>query len=105
KGKADVGLTSVEGGTQLDYSVSATVSGRLAQVGSRLIDGVAKKMADQFFARFKSLLEPAVPAEGQADTGAAAAPGDSPATSGVNKWLLVAAVAAAVAAGLYFGLS
>jgi uncharacterized protein len=36
----------------LKYDVEATVGGKIAQLGSRLIDGVAKKMADQFFASF-----------------------------------------------------
>src|SRR3546814_9401264 len=39
-------------GTQLGYKAKAEVSGKLAQVGSRLIDGIAKKMAAEFFARF-----------------------------------------------------
>ncbi|MYZ49368.1 CoxG family protein [Propylenella binzhouense] len=53
KGGAQVSLTDAEGGgTNLAYNVEAEVGGRLAQLGSRLIDGVAKKMADQFFANF-----------------------------------------------------
>jgi len=39
-------------GTMLSYDVQANVGGKIAQLGSRLIDGVAKKMADQFFANF-----------------------------------------------------
>ena len=53
KGSADVTLTPVEGGTQLDYAVQAKVGGKLAQLGSRIIDGFAKKMADQFFTNFQ----------------------------------------------------
>lgn len=53
KGGARVKLTDgPEGGTLLGYDVEATIGGKLAQLGSRLIDGVAKKMADQFFANF-----------------------------------------------------
>ena len=52
KGGAKVALSDVEGGTQLKYDVQANVGGKIAQLGSRLIDGVAKKMADQFFANF-----------------------------------------------------
>lgn len=58
KGKASVVLGDLPGQTELEYSVQAKVGGRLAQVGSRLIDGVAKKMADEFFERFKKLVEP-----------------------------------------------
>jgi carbon monoxide dehydrogenase subunit G len=62
KGKADVALASVEGGTLLTYQVSAQVGGKIAQVGSRLIDGVAAKMAAEFFTRFNAELTPPAPA-------------------------------------------
>lgn len=58
KGNAQVALETIDNGTRLKYTVNAQVGGRLAQVGSRLIDGVAKKMADDFFSRFKKTLEP-----------------------------------------------
>ena len=52
KGAATVRLTPIDTGTKLSYDVEAQVGGKLAQLGARLIDGVAKKMADQFFADF-----------------------------------------------------
>ncbi len=52
KGGADVRLEAIEGGTRLSYDVEAQIGGKMAQLGSRLIDGVAKSMADQFFAKF-----------------------------------------------------
>ncbi|MEN0041352.1 MAG: carbon monoxide dehydrogenase subunit G [Pseudomonadota bacterium] len=52
KGGADVQLKDVEGGTQLDYQVQAKVGGKIAQLGSRLIDGAAKKLAAEFFDNF-----------------------------------------------------
>jgi len=52
KGGASVKLTSQDGGTALSYEVDANVGGKLAQIGQRLIDGTAKKMADEFFAAF-----------------------------------------------------
>ncbi len=52
KGGADVKLTEAEGGTQLDYDVKAKVGGKIAQLGSRLIDSTAKKLAEQFFTNF-----------------------------------------------------
>lgn len=52
KGEARVELTPEGENTQLKYSAKAMVGGKLAQVGARLIDGVAKKMAEQFFAAF-----------------------------------------------------
>ena len=57
KGGADVKLAAVEGGTELHYDVDAKVGGKLAQLGSRIIDGFAKKMADQFFSNFQSAVE------------------------------------------------
>ena len=52
KGGADVALSDVPEGTLLTYDVQANVGGKIAQMGARLIDGVAKKTADQFFASF-----------------------------------------------------
>jgi len=49
KGTATVRLDPTETGTKLTYDVETQVGGKLAQLGARLIDGVAKKMADQFF--------------------------------------------------------
>lgn len=58
KGGAKVTLADAEdGGTLLSYDVEAKVGGKLAQLGSRLIDGFAKKMADEFFTRFQDALE------------------------------------------------
>ena len=56
KGGAKVMLAPESGGTRLTYTASASVGGKLAQVGSRLIDGVAKKMADDFFTAFNAKL-------------------------------------------------
>ena len=52
KGGATVRLESVPEGTRLHYDVEAQIGGKLAQLGGRLINGVAKKMADEFFANF-----------------------------------------------------
>ena len=52
KGEANVQLASDGEATKLSYSVKASIGGKLAQVGARLIDGVAKKMAEQFFTAF-----------------------------------------------------
>ncbi len=59
KGGAKVRLTDAEGGTRLAYDVEATVGGKIAQVGGRLINGVAKKYADEFFDNFAKALSPA----------------------------------------------
>jgi uncharacterized protein len=52
KGGAKVRLTPHETGTLMTYDVDAQVGGKIAQLGARLIDGVAKRMADQFFEKF-----------------------------------------------------
>ncbi|MDF2118773.1 carbon monoxide dehydrogenase subunit G [Roseiarcaceae bacterium H3SJ34-1] len=57
KGGARVALTDAPGGgTVLAYDVEANVGGKLAQLGGRLIDGVAKKNADSFFAKFAEVV-------------------------------------------------
>jgi hypothetical protein len=52
-----VRLVENEGGTELSYDVEAKVGGKLAQLGSRIIDGFAKKMADQVFENLQTSLE------------------------------------------------
>jgi hypothetical protein len=52
KGGATVKLTAKDGGTLLSYEVEAQIGGKLAQLGQRLINGAAKKMADDFFQKF-----------------------------------------------------
>ena len=57
-GSADVILSEKNESTTLNYEVNVNVGGKIAQLGSRLIDGVAKKMADYFFGRFADLVSP-----------------------------------------------
>ena len=57
KGEAKVNMSEENGLTTLSYTVNAKVGGKLAQLGSRIIDGFAKKMADQFFENFKATVE------------------------------------------------
>ena len=52
KGSAQVTLSPDDQATRLGYAVKANVGGKLAQIGSRLIDGAAKKLAEQFFSNF-----------------------------------------------------
>ncbi|THD82992.1 carbon monoxide dehydrogenase [Aliigemmobacter aestuarii] len=68
KGGANVGFEPLEdGGTRLTYEVQANVGGKLAQLGSRIIDGFAKKMADDFFTRFQEAVEGPAEAEEAAE--------------------------------------
>lgn len=84
KGNAKVKLSDAEGGTLLHYDVEANVGGKIAQLGSRLIDGVAKSMADKFFANFAEAaraVSPAAETVAQAVAGPAPAPLSAVATS------------------------
>ncbi len=112
KGGATVTLEDAEGGTLLKYDVKANVGGKMAQLGARLIDSTATKLADQFFNDFKAAVEgaaaPAPAAEAApAETPApvepavpatpppAAEPVEAPSPSGgVPNWVWLAAAAA-----------
>jgi uncharacterized protein len=64
KGGAKVRLESADGGaaTVLHYAADAQIGGKLAQIGSRLVEGTAKKLADEFFAAFAAQAAAAAPA-------------------------------------------
>ena len=64
KGSARVDLDTTDGETVLRYGVQAQVGGKLAQIGSRLIDATARKMADDFFTRFVEAASPGQAAQG-----------------------------------------
>ena len=104
KGESSVELKPLPEGCELNYTVHSTVGGKIAQLGQRLIDGVAKNMAEDFFKRFEAELEkrypPAETTEGGDATGVAAASdsgGGSGDAKGMPAWVWVAgAVALAV---------
>ncbi|HVU39766.1 MAG: carbon monoxide dehydrogenase subunit G [Xanthobacteraceae bacterium] len=58
KGGANVKLAPKDGGTLLTYTVEAQIGGKLAQLGQRLINGAAKKVADDFFGNFAKAVNP-----------------------------------------------
>ena len=64
-GSANVNLLEESGITTLTYVVNVNVGGKIAQLGSRLIDGVAKKMSDYFFGRFADLVAPQIKNSGE----------------------------------------
>lgn len=56
KGAASVALADHESGTQLSYHVDAQIGGKIAQLGQRLVIGASKKVADEFFANFATVV-------------------------------------------------
>lgn len=102
KGEAQVKLIPEGAATRLDYSAKANVGGKLAQIGSRLVDAAAKKMADEFFVKFNAeLARRNAPALAIAPA-AAATPAESAPHAGdfstAAVWGVAATLLAAVAA-------
>ena len=95
KGSADVTLAAAgDAATTLAYAARATVGGKMAQIGSRLIDATAAKITDDFFKAFEARLTTAVPSAAAA--AGAAAPAATPAVrqpAGALGWALAAIVA------------
>lgn len=113
RGSAHVHLSDAGDGTHLTYRVNANVGGKLAQVGSRLIDGSARKMADDFFAAFHREMgggEAAPEAAAQTPTAPQAAASTAAAASNTRgngyesrgRWLVWLAAFAALALALLF---
>src|SRR3954470_12637822 len=103
KGSAQVQLAPpVEGaGCQLTYTAQAQVGGKIAQVGQRLVDGVARSMAEDFFRRFDEEMQrrhPEAAAAEAVDAAPAVASG-----GGVPVWIWIGLVVAAVVGWLAFG--
>ena len=102
KGNANVRLSTEGSATRLSYSTKANVGGKLAQIGSRLIDGVAMKTANEFFAKFNEKMAPAAPAGSAAPAAAGVAPRLPAAQpSGFNPMWFVAGVIAVMLAMNY----
>ena len=95
-GEAKVSLAPADGGrTTLSYATKAQVGGKLAQIGSRLIDGAAAKMADDFFARFAEHFAPAAVTTPSGETAPAALP--SADGKPLIRYVALAAIAALLA--------
>ena len=79
KGGAKVSLADAAGGTLLHYDVEAHVGGKIAQLGARLIDGVAKNMSDKFFASFAAIAAAGAPPPPAPEPAAPSIPAAAPA--------------------------
>ncbi len=107
RGAAAVDLSEDGTGTLLAYRVDAQIGGKLAQVGSRLIDGAARKMADDFFAAFRREMGEPEPAEAEPEghaAGAAAAPSATPVRESSGRWVVWAVAFVALLLALVFAL-
>ncbi|MDP2331390.1 MAG: carbon monoxide dehydrogenase subunit G [Reyranella sp.] len=90
KGGAVVTLREDAGETVLNYDVDAQVGGKIAQVGARLIDGTARKLADEFFSKFAAMVGAPPPAEATVGAALAAAPAASAAAQrGYKHWIVI----------------
>lgn len=99
KGSADVALTAEGAQTRLKYNARAQVGGKMAQIGSRLIDATAAKITEDFFKAFEANLQAANVPAGEAAPAVPAVV--APAATGIGKvWWLIGAVV--VLAVLYF---
>src|SRR5262245_45782678 len=85
KGEAKVVLTPEGEATVLRYTVKATIGGKLAQLGQRLVDGAAKKMADEFFDKFSDLAGGKVAAPPPAAEARVTQPKDAPQPANDNR--------------------
>ena len=101
KGSADVVLTPEGAQTRLAYAARAQVGGKLAQVGSRLIDAAAAKIADDFFKAFEARLQARQAPPAAVAPAGAVAPVRPPEPAGALGWALAAIV---VLVTLYFVL-
>jgi uncharacterized protein len=100
KGSAAVTLVPNADGCELSYSVNATVGGKVAQLGQRLIDGAAKSMAEDFFKRFDHEMQRQHPESYAAKVVAGNAPAEPASgvqTSGVPVWVWIGAAAVLIA--------
>lgn len=97
KGNSTVKLVPNDAGCEMSYTVHASVGGKVAQLGQRLIDGAAKGMAEDFFKRFDAEMErqyPAAYAEAAAAKTDAAQGAAAPAGAKIPVWVWVAGAAA-----------
>lgn len=102
KGTAQVALASHEAGCELSYSVHSQVGGKIAQLGQRLIDGVAKNLSEDFFQRFENELVKRHPSN-QGNAMEPALDGAADKTeSGLPSWLWIAALGVVAVAAVLF---
>lgn len=107
RGLADVELIEEGEQTRLKYNANAQVGGKMAQVGSRLIDATVQKLTNAFFTAFEAHLTAANSKEAAAEIESATSQNtpvtDSKHVAGSMKWWIVAALVAAILIWMFFG--
>ena len=104
QGDIRIELSDIEGGTQLSYACETTINGKVAQLGSRMIEGAARKFSERFFQNVQRRLAP--DAAGASTAEARTAGGHEPgspaaARTGIASWWLPAACAIGCFAGTF----
>ena len=100
KGTANVELTEVSEGTLLKYNVDANVGGKLAQIGQRLIETTANKLADAFFGKFNEILNPQDSSLGGAEVNTEQSKGLSQ-----NSWIIVLIILTSLSLLFWYSLT
>jgi len=98
KGESKVELKPVDGGVELNYTVHSQVGGKIAQLGQRLIDGVAKTLAEDFFTRFEEQLQARHGGGAEASTASDANSESTEATGATPTWVWAFAIVIAASA-------
>jgi uncharacterized protein len=99
KGRARVRLSEGGGGTLLQYAVDASLGGKMGQMGSRVVDGVARQLADDFFGQFAEIIGHSADADNAVAPTAIELQGKRP--SPLQWWLVGLALTALALAGFF----
>jgi len=101
KGESKVELKPVDGGVELNYTVHSQVGGKIAQLGQRLIDGVAKTLAEDFFTRFEEQLQARHGGGANASAASDANKESAEATGATPTWIWALAIVIAASASWF----
>jgi carbon monoxide dehydrogenase subunit G len=105
KGTARVELSEDAGATLLRYTADLKIGGKLAQVGSRLVEGATRQLADQFFAAFAARVVAPAAAAGAGEAGPTVAAEPWPASTPRTPWAWIAVGVVLLLMGLWWWLS
>jgi len=98
KGSAEVRLAEDGDGSLLSYRVTSQVSGKIAQLGARLVDSAAQKLAGDFFGTFRELVSAPTAGPGAEETASLTSPTITPVPTSTSQWMWFLAGAVAIGA-------